>query len=303
VRILVLSRKRTLYTTRRLVEAARGLGHAPTVLDPMACWIACGPREPALYHGTGRKRLRAPDVAVPRIGSTASDHGLAVVSQLEAMGVPVLNEAPAIHRSRDKLRALQLLSRHDVDIPRTVMARGPGHVRTALDLVGGPPVVVKLMRGSQGIGVMLAETRSALDSILHTLWSVGQNVLIQEFVAESEGRDVRALVLGGRVVAAMRRTARMGDFRSNIHAGGWAEPVDLAPDYARAAVASARILGLGVAGVDLLESRVGPKVIEVNSSPGFEALERATGVDVARAIVEHGAAFAGERAGAARGLA
>jgi ribosomal protein S6--L-glutamate ligase len=301
VRILVLSRKRTLYTTRRLVEAARTLGHRPAVLDPMRCWIVCGPREPALHHRAGRKKLRPPDVAIPRIGSAGSDHGLAVVTQLDTMGVPLVNAARAIHRTRDKLRSLQLLSRHDIDIPRTVMARGPGNVGTALDLVGGPPVVLKLIRGTQGVGVMLAETRVALDSILHTLWSVGQNVLIQEYVTESDGRDIRALVLGDRVIAAMRRTARMGDFRSNIHRGGSGEAVDLPPEYERAAVEAARVMGLHLAGVDLLESSTGPKVIEINASPGFEALEQATGIDVARAIVRFAETLASEAVPALRG--
>jgi ribosomal protein S6--L-glutamate ligase len=303
MRILVLSRKKTLYTTRRLVEAARSLGHRASVLDPLSCWISCSAGEPALYDGGTKKKIRPPDVVIPRIGSSITEYGLAVVNQFDMMGIPVVNMAYAISRSRDKLRSLQFLSRHDIDIPKTVMARGPGDMETAVRIVGGPPVVLKLIQGTQGVGVMLAETQSSLESILHTLWSLGQNILIQEFVAESEGRDVRALVLGDRVVAAMRRTARVGEFRANLHRGGGGTIVDLPAEYERAAVDSARIMGLHLAGVDMLESRTGPKVIEINSSPGFEGLERATGVDVARAIVAHGVALAAERAGHAAALA
>ncbi len=300
MRFLVLSRKPTLYTTRRLVESARARGHEAASVDPLDCWLVCGPRTPEVLHGPGGRPLGGFHVVVPRIGASITDYGLAVVNQFDMMGVPVVNMAYAIGRSRDKLRSLQFLSRHDVDIPRTVMARSPGQMREALRVVGGPPVVLKLIQGSQGVGVMLAETEESLDSILHTLWSLGQNILVQEFVAESRGKDVRALVVGDRVVAAMRRTARLGDFRSNIHRGGTGRGVALPPDYERAAVESARIMGLHVAGVDMLESSRGPKVIEINSSPGFEGLEKATGVDVAGAIVDYALAYAAERGEAMR---
>jgi len=299
MRILILSRKRTLYTTRRLVDTARALGHRAVVADPLACWLACGRKEPAVYYGTARKRVSGFDVVLPRIGTSITDYGLAVVNQFDMLGVPVVNMAYAIQRSRDKLRSLQFLSRHDIDIPRTVMARGPGQLQTVLRNVGGPPVVLKLVQGTQGVGVMLAETEEQFTSIVHTLWSLGQNILIQEFVAESRGRDIRAMVVGDRVVAAMKRTARVGDFRSNIHRGGSGRGVRLAPEYETAALESARIMGLHVAGVDMLESRSGPKVIEINSSPGFEGLEKATGVDVARAIVEYAVSYARARSGQA----
>lgn len=303
MRLLILSRKRTLYATRRLVEAAEARGHEVVTADPLSCWLVCGRSAPSVYVGAGRRGVGPIDVVIPRIGSTITDYGLAVVNQFDMMGVPVVNMAYAIGRSRDKLRSLQFLSRHDIDIPKTVMARSPSQVEAALKMVGGPPVVLKLIQGSQGVGVMLAETAEALDSILHTLWSLGQHILVQEFVAESRGRDIRALVVGDRVVAAMRRTARVGDFRSNIHRGGTGRVVDLPEDYGKVAVEAARIMGLHVAGVDMLEARGGPKVIEINSSPGFEGLEAATGIDVAGAIVDYAASFAAERLGSRRSLA
>ena len=295
MRILILSRRATLYSTRRLVDAAAALGHEAVVVDPLECWLVCGRREPSVYYGASRRKVAGFDVVVPRIGSSITDYGLAVVNQFDMLGVPVINMAYAIARSRDKLRSLQFLTRHDIDIPKTVMARGPSHLRTALEVVGGPPVVLKLVKGTQGIGVMLAESEAALESILHTLWHLGHDILVQEFIVESRGRDIRALVVGDRVVAAMKRTARVGDFRSNLHRGGSGRAFRLPQAYERAALESARIMGLHVAGVDMLESRTGPKVIEINSSPGFEGLERATGVDVARAVVEYASAHARSR--------
>lgn len=295
MRLLVLSRKRTLYTTRRIVESAEAQGHEALVADPLGCWLVCGKGAPYVSYKSARRKLSEVDVVLPRIGSSITDYGLAVVNQFEMMEIPVVNVSAAIRRSRDKLRSLQFLSRHDIDIPKTVIARGPGQIQAALRVVGGPPVVLKLLQGTQGVGVMLAETVEALESILHTVWSLGHNLLIQEFVAESRGRDIRALVVGGTVVAAMKRIAPLGHFRSNIHRGGSGRVVRLSPEYERAAVESARIMDLEIAGVDLLESRSGPKVIEVNSSPGFEGLEKATGIDIARTIVTHTASRGGAR--------
>ncbi len=292
MKILILSRRRGLYATRRLVQVAAEEGHEPVVADPMDCWLVCGSPGLAIHAGAGGSPLARVHVAIPRIGSSVTDYGLAVVAQLEEMGVPVVNTARAIGRARDKLRCLQLLASRGVPVPRTVMARGTGSLDHLLDLVGGPPVVLKLLRGTQGIGVMLAETAESVESVLHTLGSLGQSLLVQEFVAESRGRDLRALVLGDRVVAAVRRTARDGEFRSNIHRGATAELVDLPEAYRRVAVEAARILGLRVAGVDMLESLGGPVVIEVNACPGFEGIEKATGVDVAREILRHAEAFA-----------
>ena len=286
VRILVLSRRRTLYTTRRLCEAATAAGHAATVIDPMECWLVCGAGAD-LYSKSNRRRLEDVDVVLPRIGSSIPEFGLGVVQQFETMGIPVVNSSEAIRRSRDKFRSLQFLAQNDVHIPRTAIVRGSGQIRAALRAVGGLPVVLKLRQGTQGIGVMLAESLEALEAILHTLWSLGQDLLVQEFVAESRGCDIRALVVGGRVVAAMTRTAPAGEFRSNIHRGGSGRIVQLTSEYERVAVEAVRIMGLGVAGVDLLESRSGPKVIEVNASPGFEGLERATRSDLASEIIRH----------------
>src|SRR6185295_6932079 len=226
VRILILSRKRSLYSTRRLAETARSMGHRATVLDPLNCFIVCVRRNPSLYHKNSHRRLDEIDVVLPRIGASITEYGLAVVRQFSIMGVPIVNNSVPIARSRDKLRSLQLLSQHGIDIPRTVMARSPSQIARALEAVGGPPVVLKLIQGSQGVGVILAETLPGLEAILDTLWGLGQNILIQEFIAESRGSDLRALVVGGRVVGAMRRMARMGEFRSNIHRGGAGRAVE-----------------------------------------------------------------------------
>jgi ribosomal protein S6--L-glutamate ligase len=295
MRLLILSRKPSLYSTRRLVEASRREGCEAVVLDPLACWLVCGRKDPAVYHGTGEHRIADVDAVIPRIGPGVTGHGLSVVNQFDMMGVPVINMAYAIGRSRDKLRSLQFLSRHDIDIPKTVMVRHPEQMAAAQRLVGGPPVVLKLLQGTQGVGVMLAETEQAVESIVHTLWSLGHDILVQEFIAESRGRDIRALVVGDKVVASMRRTAPPGEFRSNIHRGGVGTRIDLPADYERVAIEASRIMGLHVAGVDMLESSCGPKVVEINSSPGFEGLERATGVDVASSIVRYTAAIALER--------
>jgi ribosomal protein S6--L-glutamate ligase len=206
--------------------------------------------------------------------------------------VPVLNGAAAIGRSRDKLRALQLLSSAGLAIPRTALCRYRDEVPAAVELVGGLPCIIKLVRGAQGVGVMIASTMAEVTGLLDTLWTLGQEILLQELVKESRGRDVRALVIGDQVVAAMRRTARAGEFRSNIHRGGAATRLELPGDYARAAIRAARVVGLQVAGVDLLEAHDGPMIMEVNSSPGFEALERSSGIDIAARYVDHAVAFA-----------
>jgi len=218
--------------------------------------------------------------------------GLSVVRHLEAMGVPLLNNASAIARSRDKLAALQQLASASVRIPRTVLARGGGDVRDLVAQVGGLPAILKLIQGTQGVGVMIAHSAAEVESILGTLWDLGQEILLQEFIAESRGRDIRALVVGDRVVGAMRREAPRGEFRSNLHRGGFGSSVQLAADYAEAAVRAAQVIGLDVAGVDLLESNEGPKVVELNSSPGFEGLERATGLDIAGEIIAFAARVA-----------
>ena len=288
--LAILSRKRSLYSTRRLVEAARARGMRTRVLDVLACNLVLERGQPRLF--VGGEELRDVAVAVPRIGASVTAAGLAVVRQLEAQGVPVVNGTEGIANSRDKLRALQLLAEAGVDMPRTVLARGGGDIKELLTHVGGLPAILKLIQGTQGVSVMIAHSEAEVDSILSTLWDLGHEILLQEFVAESRGRDVRALVVGDRVVGAMRREARSGEFRSNLHRGGEGTAVELPPHYAQAAVRAAQVLSLAVAGVDLLEAQGGPKVMEVNSSPGFEGLERATGLDIAGAIVEYAASLA-----------
>ncbi len=292
MKILILSRRRSLYSTRRLVETARTMGHAVRVADPLDCYLHLGRKAPSVYYRDRMHPLRDYDVVIPRIGASVTEYGLAVVNQFDMMGIPVVNNSQPIARARDKLRSLQLLTRHDVDIPRTVIARNPGQIQRAIKMVGGVPVILKLIRGTQGVGVMLVDKEEQVESIIETVWILGQDILIQEFVKESEGKDIRALVVGDRVVAAMRREARIGEFRANIHRGAGAAPLTLAPAYEWAAVMASRVMALQVAGVDLLESRTGPKVMEINSSPGFEGLEVATGVDVARSIIEYAVSFA-----------
>jgi ribosomal protein S6--L-glutamate ligase len=285
VRIAVLSRNPRLHSTARLLEAGRVRGHEVDVIDPIACVLMISRKTHKMFH-RGRE-VRGFDVVIPRIGASITDYGLAVLTHFEREHVPSVNPAIAIARSRDKLRALQYLSAHDVGIPRTAMAREPKAIRAAVDAVGGTPVIIKLLQGTQGVGVMIAESAEAVESTLDTLWGLGQNIILQEFITESRGRDVRAIVVGGELVAAMRRHAKKGEFRSNLHRGGNGERFELPREYAQAALDAARIMGLGVAGVDLLESSSGPRVIEVNSSPGLRGVERASGIDVAQRIIMH----------------
>jgi ribosomal protein S6--L-glutamate ligase len=288
--LAILSRKKSLYSTRRLLEAARARGFKTRVIDVLRCNLVLESGNPRIFHKG--KEVRGLSVALPRIGASVTAVGLSVVRQLEAQGVPLLNGAGAIARSRDKLAALQHLAAAGVRIPRTVLARGGGEVKELVAQVGGLPAILKLLQGTQGVGVMIAHSEAEVESILGTLWDLGQEILLQEFVAESRGQDLRALVVGSRVVAAMRREAKTGEFRSNLHRGGFGSPVQLPPDYAEAAVRAARVLGLDVAGVDLLESDGGPTVLELNSSPGFEGLERATGLDIAGEIIQEAARLA-----------
>jgi ribosomal protein S6--L-glutamate ligase len=268
------------------------------VLDTLRCAIAIARDDHRIFYEGAP--IEGVGVVIPRIGASITGYGLSVVNQFDMMGVPVLNASVPIARARDKLRALQLLSRFGIDIPRTVLCRFREEVPLAVEQVGGLPCILKLLQGTQGVGVLIANTVDEVEGTLDTLWTLGQEILLQELIAESRGKDVRALVVGDRVVAAMRRTARAGGFRSNLHRGGEAEPLELAPVYAEAAVRAARVIGLEVAGVDMLESRDGPKIMEVNSSPGFEGLETATGIDCAGAIVEQALAIARDRGGVYR---
>jgi ribosomal protein S6--L-glutamate ligase len=288
--VAILSRNRKLYSTRRLVEATRAHGHDAKVLDTLRCNLALARDAPRIFYKGAE--VRGVGVVIPRIGASITGYGLSVVNQFDMMGVPVLNNSIPIARARDKLRALQLLSRFGIDIPRTVMCRYRDEVPLAVQQVGGLPCIMKLIQGTQGVGVLIASSMSEVEGMLDTLWTLGQEILLQELIAESRGKDVRALVIGDRVVAAMRRTAREGEFRSNIHRGGEGQALDLPTGYAAVAVKAARVIGLEVAGVDMLESRDGPKIMEVNSSPGFEGLEGVTGTDIASLYVEHAIEYA-----------
>jgi ribosomal protein S6--L-glutamate ligase len=285
MRLAILSRNETLYSTRALAEAARQRGHRADVLDTLQFDIRVSRRSPELFYAG--EPLGRYDAVVPRIGASITVFGLAVVRQFEMMGVYCLNESQAIARSRDKLRCLQILSRHDIGLPPTVYTRQADHVAGCMERVDGPPVVVKLLQGTQGIGVVLAESTAAAASVIEAFHGLDQDILIQKFIAEANGADVRALVVGRKVVAAMRRQAVAGEFRSNIHRGGRAKKVRLSAESRKTALAAARVLGLRVAGVDMIESAEGPMVMEVNSSPGLEGIEKATGVDVAAAVIEH----------------
>ncbi|HXG13069.1 MAG TPA: 30S ribosomal protein S6--L-glutamate ligase [Gemmataceae bacterium] len=285
MRLAILSRNESLYSTRALVQAARRRGHQVRVMDTLQFDIRVSRRNPELfYQGEPVGPL---DAVIPRIGASITAFGLAVVRQFEIMGVYCLNESQAIARSRDKLRCLQLLSRHDIGLPPTVYTRQADHVPACMERVDGPPVVVKLLEGTQGIGVVLAESAAAASSVIEAFHGLEQDILIQKFIREAAGSDIRALVVGRKVVAAMRRQAVAGEFRSNIHRGGKARKVRLSAECRKTALAAARVLGLRVAGVDLIESKEGPMVMEVNSSPGLEGIEKATGVDVADAIIEY----------------
>jgi ribosomal protein S6--L-glutamate ligase len=272
------------YSTRRLREAAVLRGHQVSVHDTLKFSIVLEKGTPELFYR--HRRLPHFDAVIPRIGASITFFGLSVVRQFEQMGIHVQNDSLSIARSRDKLRAIQMFSRHDVGIPPTVFVRDHDEILPAIRRVGGVPVIIKLLEGTQGVGVILAETEKVAEAIIQTLHSARQNVLIQKFVQESRGQDIRALVVGERVVAAMRRSAAAGEFRSNVHRGGSVEPVELEPEFERTAIRATQIMGLRVAGVDMLPSAEGPQLMEVNSSPGLEGIERATGVDVAGAIIE-----------------
>ena len=272
------------YSTRRLVEAAEARGHAVTVLDTLQPSIEVQHGAPDLYYRG--KHVDSYDAVVPRIGASITTFGTAVVRQFEQLDVYTPSSSHGIANSRDKLRALQMLSRHDIGMPHTSFVRRKEDVLPAIERVGGAPVIIKLLEGTQGVGVILADTVKVARAIIETLHSTKQNVLIQKFVGESAGRDIRAFVVGDQVIVAMRRTAQEGEFRSNVHRGGHADAVDLDSTYRETAVRAAQVLGLRLAGVDMLEGADGPQVMEVNSSPGLEGIEGATKLDIAGAIVD-----------------
>ncbi|MGQ0616385.1 MAG: 30S ribosomal protein S6--L-glutamate ligase [Acidimicrobiia bacterium] len=285
MKIAILSRDPTLYSTRRLREAGEKRGHEVKVIDYLRCYMNITSRRPQIiYQGAP---LEGFDAIIPRIGASHTFYGTAVVRQFEVMGTFTANESQAITRSRDKLRSLQLLAASGIGLPVTGFAHSVKDIDGLLETVGGAPVVIKLLEGTQGVGVVLAETKKAAESVIAAFRQLDANILVQEFIKEAGGSDLRALVVGTSVVTSIKRTGAAGDFRSNLHRGGTAEAVKLTPEERSVARRSARTLGLAVCGVDLLRSNHGPVVVEVNSSPGLEGVEGATGVDVAAKIVEY----------------
>jgi ribosomal protein S6--L-glutamate ligase len=283
MKLALMCRNASLYSHRRLVEAAETRGHEIEVIDHLKCYINITSHRPSVrYQG---RDLPKYDAVIPRIGASVTFYGTAVLRQFEMMGVYPLNESVAITRSRDKLRSLQLLARKGVGLPVTVFAHKTSQAHEILEMMGGAPVVIKLLEGTQGIGVVLGETAMAAESIIQAFAGVNVNILVQEYIKEAGGEDIRCLVVGGKVVAAMRRKGKEGEFRSNLHRGGKADAVAITPAERSTALEAAKAMGLNVCGVDMLRSNHGPVVLEVNSSPGLEGIEQATGVDVAAKVI------------------
>ncbi|MBY5991009.1 30S ribosomal protein S6--L-glutamate ligase [Ferrimonas balearica] len=285
MKIAILSRNSRLYSTGRLVEAGEQRGHEMHVIDTLKCYMDITSAKPAIWYKG--ERLEGFDAVIPRIGSSITSYGTAVIRQFEMMGVYCLTESVALGRSRDKLRSLQLLSRKAIGMPNTGFAHHVDNTKDLIKMVGGAPLVVKLLQGTQGRGVVLAETQKAAESVIDAFRELRADFLVQEFIKEAGGSDVRCFVIGTKVVAAMERTAQAGEFRSNLHRGGSAALTRLTPTERKTAVVAAQTMGLKVSGVDILRSERGPLVMEVNSSPGLEGIEAATGKDVAGAIIEY----------------
>lgn len=284
MRIALLSRNANLYSSARLKEAAEDRGHDIRTIDYLRCVLDVTSHRPNIRYAG--KELDDYDAVIPRIGASHTFYGTAVVRQFEMMNVFPTNESQGISRSRDKLRSLQLLSRSGIGLPVTGIAHSTKDIDGLVELVGGAPLIVKLIEGTQGVGVVLAETKKAAESVIAAFRQLDANILVQEYIKEAKGADIRAFVIGGRVVASMRRQGAPGDFRSNLHQGGTAEKIRLTPEERSTAVRAAKTMGLNVCGVDMLRSNHGPVVMEVNSSPGLEGIETTTGIDVARKIIE-----------------
>lgn len=284
MKIGILTRNKNLYSTRRLVEATEACGHQCECIDTLKCYMNITSNEPSIHY-MGRN-LNDFDAIIPRIGASITFYGTAVVRQFEMMSVYCLNESVALTRSRDKLRSTQLLARKGIGLPITGFAHSTMYTDDLINLVGGAPLVVKLLEGTQGLGVVLAETKKAAESVIQAFRGLKTNLLVQEYIKEANGSDVRCFVVGDRVIASMIRKAKEGEFRSNLHQGGTAQPVKITPEERSTAVRAVKILGLNMAGVDILRSSRGPLVLEVNSSPGLEGIEKATGLDVASIIIK-----------------
>ena len=285
MKIAILSRGPKLYSTRRLVEAAEQRGHEVVVLDHLKCVLVIEKSNPHIFYGG--KEVLGIDAVIPRIGTSVTFYGAAVVRQFEQMKVFSSVESQALVRSRDKLRSLQLLAKAGIGMPKTAFASAPKNIDNVLEQVGGAPVVIKLLEGTQGIGVILAETHKSAKSVIESFLALDANILVQEFVKEADGADIRAFIVDGKIVGAMKRQGLPGEFRSNLHRGGSAQVIELTKLERETAIKSAKKLGLAVAGVDMLQSSRGPLVMEVNSSPGLEGIEGATGVDIAAKIIEY----------------
>lgn len=284
MKIAILSRKRSLYSTNALVEAGKAAGHDVRVINPLRCYMNIASHNPTIHYKG--EDLSDIDAVIPRIGASITFYGTAVVRQFEMMGVYCLNESVAITRSRDKLRSMQLLSRKGIGLPVTGFANSTKFTDDLIEMVGGAPLVVKLLEGTQGIGVVLAENNQAAKSVIEAFQGVKANILVQEYIKDAKGRDIRCLVIGGKVVASMQRQAPPGEFRSNLHRGGSASTIKITPEERSTAVRAAKIMGLNVCGVDLLRTNHGPVVMEVNSSPGLEGIEQVTGKDLSGKIIE-----------------
>ncbi|MCE8028121.1 30S ribosomal protein S6--L-glutamate ligase [Halomonas daqingensis] len=283
--IALLSRNRNLYSTRRLVEAAEQRGHKVRVIDTLRCYMSIAAHHPSIhYKGQEIERF---DAVIPRIGASVTFYGCAVLRQFEMMGTYVLNDSVAITRSRDKLRSLQLLSRKGLGLPITGFAHSPDDIPDLITMVKGAPLVIKLLEGTQGIGVVLAETNQAAESVIQAFMGMKANIMVQEYIKEARGADIRCFVIGDKVVASMKRQAAEGEFRSNLHRGGTASLIRITPEERSTAIRAAKAMGLRVAGVDLLRANHGPVIMEVNSSPGLQGIETATGKDIAGLIIEH----------------
>ncbi|MBB1126359.1 30S ribosomal protein S6--L-glutamate ligase [Thiospirillum jenense] len=284
MRFAVLSRNPKLYSTRRLVEAIKARGHSAQVIDVLRCYMNITASAPSIHYRG--QMLGEFDIVIPRIGASVTFYGMAVLRQLEMMNVYTPNDAIAITRARDKLRCLQLLSRQGIDLPITGFAHAPDDVNDLIKMVGGAPLVIKLLEGTQGIGVVLAETKQAAESVIEAFMGLKVNILVQEYIHDAQGADIRCFVIGERVVAAIKRQAKAGEFRSNLHRGGSASFIHITPQERAAAICAARLVGLKIAGVDILRAARGPVVMEVNSSPGLAGIEQVTRKDIAGMIVD-----------------
>lgn len=283
--IKILSRNSSLYSTQRLIEAAKKRHHNVEVIDPLKCDLIIEKRKPSIFY-KGRMILET-DAVIPRIGASVTFYGTAVVRQFEMMGVFTTTESQSLVRSRDKLRSLQVLSRARLGLPKTVFTNYSKDVGEVIDHVGGAPLIIKLLEGTQGLGVVLAETKNAAESVIEAFNGLQARVIVQEFIKEAGGADIRALIVDGHVVGAMKRQGKEGEFRSNLHRGGSATVIELTDEEENAAIKAAKAMGLGVAGVDMLQSSRGPLILEVNSSPGLEGIEAATGKDIAKTIIRY----------------